>query len=275
MLALFFVIAAAVPAFAHNRNDHDQDINDVLFENESFPGYSEKGKKLKDLEDAVALCIDQFNGSDYRLLTVLRNHGIHGIPKDISTINLDHVNSYTHRSFTHLGWNHHYEDNKDWEKKWKTRRTILLETVKEVFGFQSSIKMVELFKFEKVYDDQCEAFAAFLYYLHILSDYKYYDEDQRDTLTDQVMPLISNGEDEDIFSELESIFPVLFENSITERLYIGLEQNIKQLENDAEKSDSISYTELANSLLKELASRVPALLKAEPFFSKVFYPDMT
>lgn len=275
VLALFFVIAAAVPAFAHNRNDHDQDINDVLFENESFPGYSEKGKKLKDLEDAVALCIDQFNGSDYRLLTVLRNHGIHGIPKDISTINLDHVNSYTHRSFTHLGWNHHYEDNKDWEKKWKTRRTILLETVKEVFGFQSSIKMVELFKFEKVYDDQCEAFAAFLYYLHILSDYKYYDEDQRDTLTDQVMPLISNGEDEDIFSELESIFPVLFENSITERLYIGLEQNIKQLENDAEKSDSISYTELANSLLKELASRVPALLKAEPFFSKVFYPDMT
>ena len=275
VLALTSVLALAVSAFAHDRKDHDKDINDVLFENESFPGYSEKGKKLKDLEDAIALCIDQFNGSDYRLLTVLRNHGIHGIPQDISTIDLDHVNSYTHRSFTHLGWNYHYEDNKDWEKKWKTRRTILLETVKEVFGFQSNIKMVGLFKFEKVYDDQCDAFAAFLYYLHILSDYKYYDEGQRDTLTDQVMPLVSNGEDKDIFSELESIFPVLFENSVTERSYIGLEQNIKQLENDAEKLDSIRYTELANSLLEELESRVPALLKAEPFFSKVFYPDGT
>ena len=278
VLALISVLALAVPAFAHDRKDHDKDINDVLFNNGSFPGYSKKGKNLKDLENAVALCIDQFNGSDYRLLVDLSDHGIKGIPKDIKTIDLIKVNAYTHRGFTHMGWNYHYDDDEEWEKKWQIRRKILLQTVEEVFGFRSKTKMVGFLRFEKVYDDQCDAFAAFLYYLHILSDYKYYEGDKKDTLTNQVMPLVADTDSEegDIFSELQRILPIVFEESVKDRDYLWLEITIKGLEKDAKGLEDIDdenfqqHHDIVEKLFEHLKSIVPGLLQKEPFFNKVF-----
>lgn len=278
VLALISVLALAVPAFAHDRKDHDKDINDVLFNNGSFPGYSKKGKNLKDLENAVALCIDQFNGSDYRLLVDLSDHGIKGIPKDIKTIDLIKVNAYTHRGFTHMGWNYHYDDDEEWEKKWQIRRKILLQTVEEVFGFRSKTKMVGFLGFEKVYDDQCDAFAAFLYYLHILSDYKYYEGDKKDTLTNQVMPLVADTDSEegDIFSELQRILPIVFQASVKDKDYFGLETTIKMLENDVRGLENIDddnfqqHHDIVEKLFKHLKSIVPGLLQKEPFFNKVF-----
>lgn len=278
VLVIILLVSFAVPAFAHDRKDHDKDINDVLFNNGSFPGYSKKGKNLKDLENAVALCIDQFNGSDYRLLADLRDHGIKGIPKDIKTIDLIKVNAYTHRGFTHMGWNYHYDDDEEWEKKWQMRRKILLQTVEEVFGFRSKTKMVGFFKFEKVYDDQCDAFAAFLYYLHILSDYKYYDGDKKDTLTNQVMPLVASTDSEegDIFSELERVLPIVFAASVKDKDYFGLETTIKMLETDARSLEYVDdenfqqHHDVVVKLFEHLESKVPGMLQKEPFFSKVF-----
>ena len=279
VLVLLTMLTISVPAFAGNQDEHSAIIERVLFGDGEYKktlqaaGQKKKKQKLEDLENAVALCLDQFNNTDQGLLDSLNKHGVHGIPKSIDAFSFP-GNSMSHREQTHLGWKHNYEksDNFDWPQIWKTRKNILLQTVNKVFGFQWLAGEWSIFgkTIQLGYDDQCDAFAAFLYYLHVLGDYKEYNPSQRDSLTGKVIPLVTDDK-ENFFSELERVLPILLEDSVGTKSYQGFIHDIKKMKDDVKKMDNIDYAELADTLLEKLERNVPNLLKNEPFFEDVFY----
>ena len=270
-------------ALAHGKEKHDPIIERVLFGDESFkkafPKNDERYKKKEDLEYAVALAIDQYNYNSESYLQYLQSRGIHGLPKTIEKMNYSgSVNE--HRRHTHLGWNFPYlGENLD---KWNIRKDILLQTTNSVFGFKRAAgKWVGILDFK--YDEQCEAFAALLYYIHILGDYVGTKE-ARD-LVGKVIPLVRNSpgkENEDIVYELQEwILPIVLKNSVisNKTLYDSLMRDLKTISKEGrdlggENHITENYTEycdLASVLLSKLESKLPTLLKDEPFFRDVFY----
>ena len=277
------LVSFTVPAFANPKDKHDEVIKDVLFGEQGGTFVGEKQKDLNNLLNAVAICLDQCNERDNNKLQELNDSGIHGLPESIDEIKFP--GNQHHRQFTHKGWNYIYLLDKG---KWETRKTILLQTVKEVFDFRPRIKLVGFLKFEKEYSDQCNAFAAFLYYLHILGEYvsSKENEDKKEssaTIRDMI-PLTRQhpGEDnEDVFWELERVLPIVCKTAVKDGDYSGLEVDIKILEQEARELGGVNdenlqqYRVIVTRLLGHLKSKVPGMLKKEPFFSKVFYPDMT
>lgn len=280
----------SVPVFADGIDGHNKVIEYILFGKEHYKEGldtdSDEYKGIKALEYAVAICVDQYNNSYTEELDDLHDYGVRGIPDSIygkngsdrnngeDGINF-HFNQH-HRRYTHRGWNFQYIDDKG---NWEVRKTILLQTVNKVFGFQWLAGKWWFKDFG--YDDQCEAFAEFLYYLHILGEYEDTDV-SRSTIIDTINlarehPMEGN---EDIFWELERIFPVIFEKSVGTDSYEGLLQDIKILAQEArslEANGGITnenlqqYVDIATRLIDKLQRKVPSLLKSEPFFSDVFY----
>lgn len=277
---VFSIVALAVPVFAHNKTEHDRIIESILFGEKNYKNTFVKGSEeyeaLTALENAVAICLDQYNGSYVEKLKALNDQGIHGIPDSIKDIDFN-GNEY-HRKYTHKGWNYQYSDNKDKDKAhWDTRKTLLLQTVNDAFSFKLLAGKWLIFDFG--YEDQCEAFAKFLYYLHVLGDYDCDDAKNKRYIIGCVMQMArehASDDNPDIFWELESIFPILFESSTKAVAYKGLEQDMKLLAQQARKLGDLSnenfqqYHEIANELIEKLKSKVPGLLKEEPFFKGVF-----
>ena len=283
ILVITIVSMCSVPAFAHGKEEHDRLMEKVLFGDETFKkNYSEKDeryKRIEDLEYAVALSIDQYNNNSKSYLGYLQSRGIHGLPKSIGEMNYGgDVNK--HRSFTHLGWDYPYlEENL---KKWNIRKEILLQTTNSVFGFQRVAgKWISILDFK--YDEQCEAFAKFIYYVHILGDYKATKEPKE--IIGQVIPIVRNhpgdGNEDIIFELQENTLPVMLKSSIgvNKTLYNSLLQDLSTISKEGRalggenhiKENFSDYKQLATTLLKKLESKMSTLLKDEPFFRKAFY----
>ncbi len=294
VLALTSMLALAVPAFAHGKTEHDAVIECVLFGNSAYKkGLKDQDKKqkLNDLENAVAVCLDLFNAEKERSkpFDELRSRGIHGIPKKVASIDYP-ANARTHRWYTHRGWNFVYTDDKG---NWEVRKDILRQTVNDVFGFKLMAGKWTLFGISKDFgfDEQCDAFAAFLYYLHILGEYVPGKEPKdngnkidKSATIEGTIPLtrLHPGEgNEDVFWELERILPIVCNASVKAGDYSGLEVDIKMLEQEARELGGINdenlqqYRDIVTRLLGHLKSKIPGMLQKEPFFSEVFYPDMT
>ncbi len=105
-------------------------------------------EKLKMLQCASYLCIDQFNNNDpkrangdQKKLDWLRER-VNGLPKSINEINPDsgekQLSGKNHRSFTHRGWGFPYwiPGNGGDRAKSKLRMKIMQNTVQTVFDFQ-------------------------------------------------------------------------------------------------------------------------------------------
>lgn len=275
VLAILAVFSLAAPAFAHNMAEHNRIIERILFGNEEYIKTLTKGSEeysaLTALEYAVAICLDQYNGNYTDQLNALNRRGIHDIPKSIDEIDFK-ANEY-HRRYTHRGWD---QDYSGFDKAhWSIRKTLLLQTVNDVFGFKRFAGKWLVFDFG--YDDQCEAFAEFLYYLHVLGDYD--DAKEKKVIVGCVMPLAREHPGEqnrDIFWELEQILPVLFKSSTKDVAFTGLVQDIKILAEEARQLGDLTtenfeqYREIANALMQKLESKVPFLLSKEAFFSNIF-----
>lgn len=127
LLAWIVLIAIAQPAWAHDREEHDADIEFILFGSES---YKESHSSIKDsiqaLEDAVYLTVDQFNGKGAEELKRLKGMGVKALPSSIDEFN--YTSNYAHRGFTHRGWDFEYPE----EAHWPVRKRILTNTVQKV-----------------------------------------------------------------------------------------------------------------------------------------------
>ena len=108
VLVIVLLVSFAVPAFANDKDDHDKVIKDVLFGENRAAFDGEQQEKLNCLLNAVAICLDQYNGNYKNELQKLIDSGIQGIPESISAI--DFLFNQHHRQFTHKGWNYKYSN---------------------------------------------------------------------------------------------------------------------------------------------------------------------
>lgn len=284
LLAIVCLLLVTVTAYAHPKegNDgHDQYMSWILFGSKTYKdtlsATSREYKAIEALENAVALCLDQYNGIYEEELEELQAMHIHGLPDDISEIDFS-GNSF-HRRYTHMGWDHSYAIDKG---HWEIRKTILLQTVNKVFGFQRFAGKWRFVLVDKDYgyDAQCTAFAKFIYYTHVLADIPDSDMDRGYSSMIKLAEAHPSKKNPDIYYELLQILPVVFSSQTTDPAYTGLISDIKIQASNAREfirntpdvaSEYTTYQEYAEELIEKLASKIPSLLKQEPFFEKVFF----
>ena len=223
LLAIVCLLLVTVTAYAHPKegNDgHDQYMSWILFGSKTYKdtlsAASREHKAIEALENAVALCLDQYNGIYEEELEELQAMHIHGLPEDISEIDFS-GNSF-HRRYTHMGWDHSYTIDKG---HWEIRKTILLQTVNKVFGFQRFAGKWRFVLVDKDYgyDAQCEAFAKFIYYIHVLADIPDSDMDRGYSSMIKLAEAHPSEDDPDIYYELLKILPVVFSSQTTDPAY--------------------------------------------------------
>ena len=285
ILSISTLFSISVICLTHGKDEHDSIIENILFGNPNYCKFlqtdSTPYKSLEDLENAVALCVDQYGGSYSDLLSKLKAHKIHGLPESIDAI--DFTSNQHHRRYTHRGWNFNYSTND--LGHWNIRKNILLQTVNHVFSFQKYAGTWGILGINRDFDftEQCKAFSAFLYYLHIIGDLE--DSKTKNVVIGDIIPLVREhpGEgNEDIFWELKRILPIVLKDSskINSRLYNSLILDLDSLSNEAkelEKAGGMNdenfkyYHDVVERLINKLVTKIPILLKDEPFFKKVFY----
>jgi hypothetical protein len=286
-LALVFCISVQTYAVSKDRKEHDSNLECVLFDGGKYD--KSKKDKVKMLEYASYLAIDQFNykktinksgvdvGNGARELAYLKEKKVSKLPEKIEDIDFK-ASGNTHRTKTHRGWNFSYNTKED-RNRWKIRKTILCSTTNKVFGLSNK---------KGVPNSTCNNFSALVYYVHVLTDHTQDKWDkEKNKLTNQglKMPLAraNPGEgNEDIFLELENIINNLFKNQQDQKAFKKLTKEMDKLAKKARKlvdqKGGINSTErfeanqdYAKELLKLLKEYIPTLLKSEDFFQKAFY----
>ncbi len=295
ILILVMVAVLCVPANAYGKKDHNALIESIIFGSSSNDLTEAMRAKLALLEAATTICLDQYQGSYTDELEALNKEKIHGIPKSIDSINFT-SNQY-HRRYTHRGWDFSYTPPASLDKaNWPVRKDILLQTVNHVFDFQNRSGKWQFLWIEKDYGytEQCNSFAAFLYYLHILGEYKEAAEEMQEndgktthfnTSVGQIVPLAvahPGKGNVDVFSELELHFPVIFatQKKAGSNTYLGMMNDIQMLASGARsmaaerggitKDNFQEYCQYAMDLIGILESTIPGLLQEESFFAAVF-----
>ena len=276
-------------AYAHDRDEHDNDIKLILFGNESFnPLNIEKENRMHALEDATYLALDQFNGYGQDALDFLNNLSIPNLPKSVSTI--DFKSNYYHRWYTHRGWSAVYPD----DSHWSVRKDILYNTVEYVLFTKHNTGIdwfpgLSDFIFGKYGNSkQIESFCILLYNIHIIGDH--IEATQYKNVDSVVSPLVRRNDSENpgVIPEIKRCIQVLFEKQKGTRSYQALMQELDDLINQCEelmKNGGISdivkngevesefqrYHQCAIDLRNVLGEYVPFLLNNEDFFHDAFY----
>ena len=300
LLALSLLSGLVISSQAYGAKDHNKLIETILFGNTNFSkGLSEDAQnQLLTLEYSTTICLDQFQKNYANELEFLNDQKIHGIITDITEI--DFGGDSHHRKYTHQGWGHDYSSND--KANWSLRKTLLLQSVNHVFGFSKRAGEWKVLWFSKDYGytEQCDSFAAFLYYLHILGEYEKMGKELSDPsstrknftqITEAVIPLARLSATDnypDVFSELEKHLPVILASQKEKgsRVYINMIQSIQGLAAEARdflldndvfdepSADTLaSYCQYGIKLIEILKENIPGLLENEEFFSKVFYPQ--
>lgn len=299
LLVLTLVAGLTVQVHAYNAKGHNKVIEKILFGKGDYaqsisPDIHEN---LQMLEYATTICLDQYNGHYTDELKYLNDQRIRGIVSQISDI--DFSGNSRHRQKTHLGWDYTYSSD---DAHWSERKTLLLQTVNKTFGFRkiAGEQKILWFTHDFGYEEKCNSFSAFLYYLHILGEFDElnekinspsYSRTSYDEIFSDVLPLVrTNPADKypDVFWELEKHLPVILETHKENgsHVYINMMQDIQilaaearqfALENDDFEDPSADvvaeYCRYSVKLIEILQNSIPELLKGEEFFASVFYPD--
>ena len=299
LLVLVLCLTSFSVAYAHEREEHDGDIEYVLFGDRDYKKtHPADSKRIQAIEDAVFLCVDQYNGNgEKELNNLLNNEKIPGIIHSIDEIN--YTSNYSHRSLTHRGWNYTYEE----KAHWPLRQKILRNTVrKELFSsLDTPLSRVpllsEIVYGKNNYDKQRESFCILLYCVHVLGDHIEAGEKKNlgqnksrtKTLSEKttglayILPL-AHTEDRDnpgLIPELIKNCEILFESQSETYNYKSFIQELEELR---DKSEGIyeskggvntdekfeEYNTCAKDLLKLLGENVPDMLRKEEFFSSTF-----
>lgn len=283
-------------SFAHDdQGKHDSDLKYVL--------WGDRGKKLQGaiklefsvLSDAAALCIDQFspNSSKPNKLQTYQelqeNLEKLGLPRlsisfDSMDLNISKTNdrknvtANTHRQYTHFGWNYKKYPNASF---WQLRKQILLEVVNSVYFTPHSILASIPWLSNVLYrpNEQCDAFCALIYYVHILGDHI---EGNKPDKLESIEPLIqyTSYSAPGIIAETQEYISILFSTQKTTRTYLSLMQELDNLCIKAEHNcgtwgsiDSeekcLINQEYAKEFIDILSDHIPNLLMNENFFHKM------
>ena len=297
-LLLVFIICLTYcsQAVAHGRQEHDEELEYVLFGNRDYKTTHPIDKStVQALEDALYLCVDQFNNSGTNeLANLVNNEKIPDIPKTIDEI--DYTSNYSHRSLTHRGWNTVYDPKAHWPE----RQKILRNTVKkELFSsFDTPFSWItEKVKGQSNYTKQSESFCILLYCVHVLGDHIEAGEDKdlgggkkaAKTLQEKknglayIYPLSHTNDIDNpgLIPDIIKSCEVLFESQANTRTYNNLMQELKGLSDKSEEiyrskegvdteDDFEKYNSYANELLEVLARSLPSMLRKEEFFVNTF-----
>ncbi|MBR3315763.1 MAG: hypothetical protein IKG18_16685 [Atopobiaceae bacterium] len=303
MAIMIACLCMVIPCYAYLTEDHNAQIEYVLFGDGDYKSNHPKhADMIQSIEDAVYLCVDQYNGNGQdKLDYLIKERDVPDLPKSIEAI--DFSGNYAHRGPTHSGWNGEHAK----KCQWPVRQRILLNTVKHEL-FPSDATLLTWFPWaeEIVFknevarrgesDKQCESFCIMLYYVHILGDHIYAGDEarnnkdgeltlkQKQTGLAYIDPLTRPNDtvNPGIIPDLESCFAVLFASQEDSGLYRDL---ISKLDEYKQISDSLvnskggidteeefeKYNQCSKDLLETLAEYVPEMLRKEPFFYDALY----
>lgn len=290
-----------VLGFGHE--EHDKQMEYVIFGDEEYsknnPG--ERADVVTSLHYATYFCVDQFNYNkqaveDDRKLAFLRNdRKVPGLPQ-----NVENELNYTafgekHRIYTHRGWDHSYSPTELEKSHWETRKKLLIATVKKEFDPGIVNNVLSFFGNNDAevltdnYDAKCEEFAALLYYIHLLGDYIYDNEelkksgskeDQPYMVKDLIIALGGTRNNETIIHDLKECLQSLFGKKKSKALIAELdriETKIDYVLYEESKVGGLNtvgryleYSSYGQEVLDTLHDYIPELLREEAFFSRVF-----
>lgn len=276
-------ISEVKPVKWNDATDHNRWTQAMIFGNESYTYAKPKDIRLrvKQLLDALLLCIDQFNGSYSDKLSKLCF--IQGVPSDLSAINFTAGNSKeetSHRAYTHRGWNHVYANFQIEKSHPEIRKQILISVVSHVFGFKNTESNQQVNKV-------CDAMCCLLYNTHIIED-RYHSKSYYGAASTLLLADTS-PQTESVTHDLLECLPSLFPNEkkTGDNNYNGLINGIRKIEKkilSAIKSvrkkyggddrDSFlmidrKYTVKQKNLLKKY---IPRLLQKQKWFTDAFDP---
>ncbi len=278
LLALLFIPQSGL---AHPFDTQKKDVQLVLFGRDNY--YASQPKDQRNAIVALAyaqnLVLDEFNGNSNSVfgerLQFLKEYGVHGLPS--STADIDFTCNSGHETYVNIRW----ENGKVPDRgNWPIRKNILLSTVNRVFNFGIGTD-IYLFSNEPVlsYTEQCNAFAALLFYLHQIGDI------QTTTYKATVFPLARahpGDSNPDILWDLMEIYlPQLFPGQTNSDEYRNLISELQDVAvdvrslvgstggiNSTDKQEQ--YKGYASRVKEILSEHIPKLLHNESFFTEVF-----
>lgn len=275
-------------SFAYERAEHDDITEEILFGKSNPVFDSKKTDAKKCLESAVYLCLDQSRSNGADDLSILKDYGVDAVP-ELEQIALTGIFYGSHDKYTHMGWHHDYSDTnistlgEPWEKRWKLRKKLLLNSVNKVFGFGpiSSFRINVLGHAEGT---KADAFAELLYYVHILGDYEDKIADnikkgkyKMDLLAIPFATRQASKQNRDLFFDLQESIEKLFDNSKDPNSFKSLSDKLDNIAQAARSRPTVSSKTRAENFRKDvmktrraLKKYVPPLLAQEEFFSQVF-----
>lgn len=272
LLSLTVILSLSLSyAIASDRDVHDGYMLQVLF-GKGFKeeSYSEKElMAIEALEAASYLAVDQYNGDGADELRILSEYRVSSLPSSISEI--DFSGNQYHRRYTHRGWMGPYNNEDrpypDDKAHWNTRKSILLQTTKKVFGFNDSQSRLN------------DSLSAVIYYIHILGDHIVETDYQK--MNSDMIGVGGRNDQYDIIHQLISHFDILFTSPTSTNRYNSFRSQLRLLNNEfsnlVNKDGGVNtpdkqaeYSALAKKLMDLLIKHVPELLQEEAYFSKVF-----
>ena len=242
------------------------------------------------MADAASLCIDQFsvneNAENKKGEFEDLSHRVH-LSVSFRDIDLNkgidgkNITANTHRLYTHKGWDFSEYPDKAF---WKRRKKIMQDTAQQMFFKHSNSIfpwLSDTFLGLREPSEQCDAFCALVYYVHILGDHLEGDKPEKLIALEplaQYESLSSPG----IIPELQEYLQILFVDQKYTRTFTALMQDLDVLGREAEKVyyswGGINTEEKcainrnnAEKLLTLLGDKVPILLRNESFFKNLFY----
>lgn len=233
---------------------------------------TEASTKLKALENASYLCLDQYNGSGKENLKFLNTtYKVNGIIKNINKINF--TSNLHHRRYTHRGWDFKYPDDK---ANWKLRKIILLNTVSKAFGYGNMLGNIT------GYDKKCNAMSSLIYYIHIFGDYLAMSESDFENYKSNVnkdldmLPLYKENDNQNVLNEIESNLLSLFSTQKKDVNYSHLFSfELPEIKNKFVYVNNYEeYCDVCKELYDALSKYVPTLMKENEVFRNAFYKQV-
>ena len=284
-------------ALAHDdQSKHDADLKYALFGDTYYHLSGNQKIAFQAIADAAALSIDQFTpnntakwkkGVYERLQDNLQSLKLPKVSIPFDSIDLNseksrdgNITANTHRKYTHMGWDYRKYPNMDF---WKIRKQLLLDVVNRILFYPNSFfaKLPWISDLLSTPNEQCTAFCAMVYYIHILGDH--IEGDVPDKLQ-YLEPLIqyTSFTVPGIIPELKEYLQVVFLSQKSSWTFSALQMELTELTLEAERNcgtwgkvDTIERCqenqEYAKRFLVILSKYLPVLLKNESFFHDMFY----